>query len=151
MIQSKPLPTHEPSFVDNPVDHYSQAYCRRCGIPFDVECPTCESDDCEYGEHTADRASQLERMRRLLMYAQEQRNTKYFLGCILMAMGDPSVEGTSLAEYARYWRVTRAAVSKHCVAICKFLGINPSAFMRSEGSRTQYKSSNRRPIKLHPK
>jgi hypothetical protein len=53
-----------------------------------------------------------------------------------------------MSEFAKRWRLTRAAVSKHCVAICAFLGIEPSAAMRSEAARESYRKSNVRPLKI---
>lgn len=82
------------------------------------------------------------------MDAMEKRNTKYYLGCILIATGDPASEGISLKEYGKQWGVTRAAVSKHCVFICAYLGISPSPSMLSEECREEYRKHNVRKVKL---
>jgi len=90
----------------------------------------------------------MERFRGLMLDAMAKRNTKYWLGCILIATGDAAAEGVSLREYARTWGLTTAAVSKHCVSICVQLGIKPSRGMLSEEAREQYRKHNVRKVKL---
>lgn len=142
------ITSSEPFTEDTPSNHNTPGVCHQCGRGGDLACPHCNSTDTEAeGLHQVDKAGLVEKYRRLLMDAMEKRNTKYYIGCILIATGDPAAEGVSLVEYAKEWGVTRAAVSKHCVAICTYLGIPPSDYMRSEQARESYRKHNKRRAK----
>jgi len=51
-------------------------------------------------------------------------------------------------EYAKTWGVTKATVSKQCVAICAYLGLPPSRYMRQLDAKDSYRNANRRPQKI---
>ena len=88
----------------------------------------------------------MSKMRQLLMHASEQKNSKFYLGIILIATGDPASGGIGVRDYAKHWRVTPARVSQLCIEVCDYLGTKPSPAMRSEGSRDAFRKSNRRNI-----
>jgi hypothetical protein len=139
----------EPHTEDTPANHNTPGICHQCGRGGDLICPHCKSTDTEAeGLNQIDKSGLVERYRRLLMDAMSKKNTKYYIGCILIATGDPAAEGVSMADYAKAWGVTRAAVSQHCVAICTFLGMPPSEYMRSEAARDSYRKHNVRKVKV---
>lgn len=144
-------PADDASTEDDPSRHMTPGFCRQCGRQSDLCCQHCGSTDCEtdHGE-SRDRKGVQEGFRRLLLHiaSQKQLDKGYYIECVLIATGDHAAEGISMSEFAKRWRVTRAAVSKHCVAICAFLGIQPSAAMRSEAARATYRMSNIRPLTI---
>jgi hypothetical protein len=87
----------------------------------------------------------------LLTLVQSSRNSKFTIGCYLIATGDAYADGVTMAEFGKKWGVTRAAVSKHCRQICEYLGIPPSQYMRKEATAAGYRESNRRPHKTASK
>ena len=153
------------SACDDPVDHFLTAWCPRCQHPVDAVCPTCnhtveasgavgESRNLESrkqkGEPTGAVQSCLSRSefyRRFLQLLQTARNSKFTLGCYLIATGDAFAEGVSMAEFAKQWGVRRATVSKQCHLICAALGLPPSRYMRDEATCDKFRLTNRRPRK----
>src|SRR5690242_10532511 len=104
---------------DNPGDHTTPGLCLTCGKMSDLQCGCCKStnvaaDTSPAGESNPIKRGALERFRRLMLYFQAHRNSKFALQCFLIASGDPSALGVSMTEIAKKWSVTRAAVSKEC-------------------------------------
>ena len=64
-----------------------------------------------------------------------------------MATGDAAAGGVSMAELGKQFSVTRACVSKTCVAICGVLGLPPSRYVMSESAREVHRNNNRRNTK----
>lgn len=144
-------PAEEATCEDDPSRHNSPGFCRQCQRASDLRCAHCGSTDCETDHPEAlSHRGLAEKYRRLLLHisSQKQLDKGYYIECVLIATGDHAAEGISMTAFAKRWRVTRAAVSKHCVAICAFLGIEPSAAMRSEQARESYRRSNVRPLKI---
>lgn len=140
------------SMEDHPERHCLEAYCPRCRDVVDAQCPKCRSHVEPAGATTVDgaAASSLSRgdfYRRFATLIQGTRNSKFTLVCYLIATGDAYADGVTMAEAAKAWGVTRAAVSKNCREICAYLGIAPSQYMRKEETAKSYRQSNRRPHK----
>lgn len=145
-----PADSNEASMVDRPEEHCLEAYCPHCHDVVDAACPKCKSNvepagACHPGSGTA--LPHPEFYRRLMTLFQSSRNSKFTIGCYLIATGDAYADGITMAEFGATWGVTRAAVSKHCRQICAFLGIPPSQYMRKEATAAKYRESNRRPRK----
>jgi len=126
-----------------------EGLCHTCGHTTDLECGKCRSIRVVpvQAETSVRRAASVEKFRKLLLAAQASRNSKYFLGCILIAIGDPAAAGVTMTEFGKHWNVGRAAVSKTVNLIRLQLGLQPSQYMKSEKSRERFRSSNRRPFK----
>jgi hypothetical protein len=133
---------------DHPASHTASGYCRRCKHDADLQCAKCRSlDVVPIGEPQPSRAKINERFRLLILQAHDHPEPKFYLGCLFIAVGDPAAGGRTMTDYAKSWGVTRAAVSKLCVSICAFLGIDPSPYMKSKQSKESFRDSNRRPLK----
>jgi len=137
--------------VDHPEDHCLEAFCRRCNHEVDAVCPKCSSNVDTAGHvHSNEKGAVLrhpEFYRRLMTMLRTARQTKFTLDCYFIATGDAYADGISMTDVGRTWGVTKAAVSKHCRAICAYLGIAPSPYMRKEQAAETFRLSNRRPIK----
>ena len=136
------------SACDDPAEHFLNAWCPRCEQVVDAVCPECghtveQSGAGSGGAVAAARAMDL--IRQVLQLAQSARNSKFTIGCILIAMGHTYAEGVSMADYARAWGVRRATVSKQCHLVCAALGLPPSRYMKDEATCAKYRLSNRRP------
>lgn len=146
------------SSCDHPADHVLEGMCPACGHPVDAQCPTCHGSLEASG--AGDRQSQMangqlvscltpeEFYRRFVLMIHNARNSKFSLGCYLIATGSGFADGVSMTDYAREWRVRKATVSKQCRYICGYLGIPPSRYMREEAVAAKFKLSNRRPRKV---
>jgi hypothetical protein len=145
-----PADSNAASMTDHPEGHCLEAYCPRCRNVIDAVCPKCKSNVEPGGSATVDGPglsclTPADFYRRLLTLLQGQRNSKFTMVCYLIATGDAYADGVTMAEVAKAWGVTRAAVSKHCRIICNYLGIPPSQYMRKEETAAKYRESNRRP------
>lgn len=142
----------EASATDKPVDHMLEAFCPKCAVVVDACCPKCHSHLEPAGVSTDGAAqsklSRTEYYRRFILLLQGARNTKFLLGCYLIATGDAFADGVSMESYAKTWSVKRATVSKQCVYICNYLGIPPSRYMRRAETKESYRQSNTRPKKV---
>ena len=145
------------SACDHPADHALEALCPRCQHPVDAVCPICRSNvEASGAEGAGDLASPEDRSlrkrtdyyRRLVLLIYNARNSKFTLGCYLLATGDGFAGGVSMTDYARTWGVRKATVSKQCRYICGYLGTPPSQYMRREEVARKFKLSNRRPRKV---
>ncbi len=145
------------SMVDHPADHLMETYCPKCDHAVEAVCPKCQghvepgwSGPAGYLAKDNAASSRLtpgDFYRRFATMLQNQRNSKFTLGCYLIATGDAYADGVSMTEFGERWGVTKAAVSKHCRLICAFLGIQPSQYMRREATAAKFRGSNRRPVK----
>jgi hypothetical protein len=79
----------------------------------------------------------LEVLRRLLGELMAQSNMRLTVECLALVTG-LSYSGNSMSEIAKRHRVTRAAVSKRCIAITEALGLPPSRAMRALTARSAY-------------
>jgi hypothetical protein len=133
----------------DPSQHSTACTCRRCGREWDATCPGCGSIDVatEGPATAAQRPSYWERYRLLLLEAHDYRNSKFYLAVLFMATGDPAAAGKTMEELAATWGVGKAAVSKLAVQQCKFLGIDPSPYMKAKETKQSYRESNHRPFK----
>ena len=150
------------SACDHPVDHLLEAMCPQCAHPVDAVCPSCGSNveqsgagnrqsPIANGTEGTEFASCLtpeEFYRRLVLLMMNSRNTKFTLGCYLIATGSGFADGVSMTDLAKEWGVGKAAVSKQCGIICKYLGIPRSGYMRKEAVAKKFRLSNRRPRKV---
>jgi hypothetical protein len=143
------------SACDHPADHVLEAMCPRCRHAVDAVCPTChgnvESSGAEESETSPEHKSCLTRTefyRRLVLLIHNARNSKFTLGCYLLATGDGFADGVSMTEYGKAWGVRKATVSKQCRYICGYLGLPPSRYMRQEEVAQKFRLSNRRPRKI---
>ena len=147
-----PAELNEASTEDKSEDHFLQAHCSCCDNVVDAVCPKCKTHVEPSGASISGSANSFisrgEYYRRVIMLIQNARNAKFTLGCYLIATGDAFADGVSMNDYARLWSVKKATVSKQCVAICKYLSIAPSRYMRQESTKENYIQSNRRPQKL---
>jgi len=148
-----PAELPEASSNDKPADHMLEAYCPKCLHVVDACCPDCGTH-LEPAGATVDGASTStltrgEYYRRFIVLIHNARNSKFMLGCYLIATGDAFADGVSMEEYARQWGVTRATVSKQCVFICAYLKLPPSRYMRAADTKDNYRNSNTRPQKYH--
>ena len=75
---------------DTPDAQTTIGYCRCCDKTGEAECPHCHSHQfqCDPPENHAHKL--MSKMRQLLMHASEQKNSKFYLGIILIATGDPA-------------------------------------------------------------
>ena len=140
------------SALDEPVDHFLTAWCPGCGHVVDAACPDC-GRNLEPSGATADGAagssySRPEFYRRFVIMIQNARNSKFTLGCYLIATGDAFAEGVSMEEFAHRWGVKKQTVSKACRFICHHLGIPPSRYMRGEETAAKFRLANRRPRRV---
>lgn len=149
MITSRdPAELPEACCCDDPLDHIKVGICRRCGGEFDVKCPFCGGLDTAGDDDTEVHEDVLQKVRRLILEADQKRNVRFYLHCMLFAIGDPAAEGRTLKDLAKHWRSTRAVASKYCREIVHKLGIQPSPYMKSELSAESNKRSNKRQLKL---
>ncbi len=127
-----------------------EAHCLGCGKNGDAVCPHCGSEygpDSpieEYRFKISTNAEFLKKFADFAGYVKAARNGRFWLECFTVASGDASADGESMEEIAKRWSVTKACVSKTCIAVCARLGIPPSRAMRDEASRDLYKQHNRR-------
>jgi hypothetical protein len=146
------------SSCDHPADHVLEALCPRCRHPVDAVCPACgsnvEASGADNGKEQMANGTLVsvltpeEFYRRFVLLVHNARNSKFTLGCYLIATGSGFADGVSMTDYAREWGVRKATVSKQCRYICGYLGIPPSRYMREEGVAAKFKLSNRRPRKV---
>jgi hypothetical protein len=140
------------SACDDPVDHFLTGWCPACNHAVDAACPECghhvESAGATTDGGAASAYERPEFYRRFVTLLQSARNSKYMLGCYLIATGDAYAEGVSMEEFARQWSVGKAAVSKTCRVICRQLGLPPSRYMRTEETAAKFRMANRRPHRL---
>ncbi len=143
---------------DHPIDHMLEAMCPNCAHLVDAVCPACGNhveeaspDDLklfDVGGGVRTYLTPEEFYRRLVLMIQSARNSKFTAGCYLIASGSGFADGVSMTEFGRKWGVGKAAVSKNCKQICKYLGIPPSEkYMRKEATAEKFRTSNRRPHK----
>lgn len=85
-------------------------------------------DGEEESKLNALRARFAEGIRGVVIHLLEQRNARLALEVFALATG-VGYEGLSEAAIARKHGLTRAAVSKRCIAVCETLGIQPSRAM----------------------
>lgn len=106
--------------------------------------------NAEGGTETARRSSlsRIEFYRRLILMVHNARNSKFTLGCYLIATGDGYADGVSMTEFGRQWGVTKACVSQRCELICAYLGLPPSPYMRKKETGAKSRLSNRRPRRV---
>lgn len=138
--------------LDNPEDHYLEAFCDRCHDVVDAVCPKCRGHVHPAGACTTnapERSSygSAQFYRRFANLIQASRNSKFMLACYLIATGDAYADGITMEHTAEAWGVCKGTVSKQCVFICKYLGIPPSPYMRKEDAGEKFRQSNRRPTK----
>jgi len=147
-----PAELPEASLNDHPADRLVEAFCPRCNASVNATCPECsghvEAVGSDPGAAGVSSYTRLEFYRRLILLVQNSRNSKFTLGCYLIATGDAFADGISMTEYARTWSVKKATVSKHCRLICRYLGIPPSQYMRREETARKFRLANRRPTKM---
>jgi len=140
------------SALDNPADHFLNAYCPGCRHVVDAACPDCgrnvESSGATTDGVTVSRYSRPEFYRRFVIMIQNARNSKFTLGCYLIATGDAFAEGVSMEVFAKTWGVKKQTVSKACRFICLHLGIPPSRYMRKEETAAKFRLANRRPRRV---
>lgn len=128
--------------------HTTIGCCEACGKTVDLKCSKCGSIKVAVQDQTPPLPVSVgERFRQLILMAHDYRNSKFYLGCLLIATGDPAAAGKTMTDFAKQWGVGRAAVSKLCCWICNYLGIDPSPYMKSKSARESFRKSNRRPIK----
>jgi hypothetical protein len=135
---------------EDPSKHNLPGVCLRCNEAGDLKCPHCGSTHVTadgMAPAASSRSTSDEKFRLLLIKAQEYRNSKFFLGCVLIATGDPAAAGATMEEFGAHWGVGKAAVSKLCVWICEFLDIDPGPYQKSKAAKNSYRQSNRRPAK----
>lgn len=132
-----------------------EAICPHCGLPGDAVCPHCQGEyesDClchEYGFKPSSPGELAQRFARLARIITSKRNARFWWACLLVATGDAAAGGISMAELGKKFCVTRACVSKTCVAICGVLGLPPSRYMMREEARTVHRNNNRRNLKCN--
>ena len=141
----KKMLTHEPSVTH---EHETvEAICPRCHLPGDAICPHCKADlhpQCLVEDFNSPAG-----MNNLIVFSEfvrvatRKRNSKFWLVCYLIAAGSAEAGGVSMVDVAKEFRVTKACVSKTCVAISKMLPM-PSRYMRREAAREVYRKTNRR-------
>lgn len=140
MIMHEPAITHELKRLE--------AVCPRCHQPGDAICPHCKA---EYEDGSLlDVDWNIPENRRALLgleYFMEKflkaRNKRLWSACFLISTGHARAGGKSMVELAKDLGVTKACVSKTCVAISKMLS-RPSRYMRQEAAREVYRKTNRR-------
>jgi hypothetical protein len=131
-----------------------EAICPRCHLPGDAICPHCKAEYTpdSFVEDNEVRVSSpqeiAQRFAKLARLITSKRNSKFWWACLLVATGDAAAGGISMAELGKQFSVTRACVSKTCVAICKELGLPPSRYMMSEAARVVHRCNNRRNEKV---
>ena len=100
---------------DDPADHFLNAYCPGCGHVVDASCPDCGRNVESSGATTDGVAgscySRPEFYRRFVIMIQNARNSKFTLGCYLIATGDAFAEGVSMETFAKKWGVKKQTVS----------------------------------------
>lgn len=144
------------SACDDPVDHMLEAMCPGCGHAVDAVCPECGSNVEASGADDSPKSkvqgpksilTPEEFYRRFVLLIHNARNSKFTLGCYLLATGSGFADGVSMTDYAAEWGVCKGTVSKQCRIICGYLGIPPSRYMREEAVARNFRLSNRRPRK----
>lgn len=156
LSSSDPADLPEASVHDHPADHILEAWCPQCGKAVDAACPHCQhhvEPGGTVGSGTATGAglSTLDRVefyRRLVLLIVTARNSKFMIGCYLIATGDAFADGISMTDFAKLWSVKKATVSKTCNIICSKLEIPPSQYMRRAETKDHYRQANRRPTKM---
>lgn len=119
-----------------------EAVCPRCGLAGDAICPHCRAEyECGC---VVESEGLREKFANFTIEAIRKRNTKFWLCCYLIATGHMAAGGVSMVELGRHFGVTKACVSKTCVAICRMIGQPPSRYMRRECTRQTYRARNRR-------
>ena len=139
--ETDPSELPEASYGDDPASHFLSGVCPNCQHEVDAICPHCRT----HVEADAEQNRLVRDLRRVFSILEEARNTKFMLGCLMIATGDSFADGISMTDYARKWRVKKATVSKHCRQICKTLGLRPSRYMASEEVVQKHRLSNGRP------
>lgn len=76
-------------------------------------------------------------LRRLLGELLNETNAKLTIDCLAVVRGVGFL-GDSMTEIAKCHGITRATVSKRCVALCLKLGLPPSRAMRALTARASY-------------
>lgn len=76
-------------------------------------------------------------LRRLLGELLSETNAKLTIDCLALVSGVGFL-GDSMTEIAKCHGITRATVSKRCVALCTKLGLPPSRAMRALTARASY-------------
>ena len=142
ITDTDPAEMPQAATVADPTSRLLTVVCPACEHEVDAICPGCGRQLEHEGETERTLARDL---RRLLSILEEARNSKYMLGCLLIATGEGFADGISMTEYARKWGVTRAKVSKDCRAICRDLNIQPSRYMMSDHAANGHRLSNGRP------
>ncbi len=132
---------------DDPSNQTVEGLCQGCGKVSDLKCSCCGSTSVLASEGEQ-KAKDVTKLRQVILMAQSAKNSKYFLGCFLIAIGDPAAMGERMREFAAHWHVSRQAVSKTSNLIRIYLGLPPSQYMKSEESRQSFRKSNRRPQKI---
>jgi hypothetical protein len=89
-------------------------------------------------ETEADRTHRL--LRRLIGELIAHNNTQLTLDCFALATGI-AYQGESMIKIAQRHGVTRAAISKRCVALTRTFNLQPSGAMRSLKARLKYRVS----------
>lgn len=111
-----------------------------------VSSAACESttnyskDYSEEKPSTPDVSSEelaLDAVRRVIGNLMFDGNTRLSLDCLSLATG-VCFQGETETTIAKRYGITRAAVSKRCVELCKRMGIKPSSAMRSLTTRQAY-------------
>lgn len=146
MITHDPAELPEASAMDAPEDHCLEAYCPRCNHAVDAVCPNCRGNVDPSGAIEM-KLPAGEFIRRVFTMVMDSRNKSFTICCYLIATGDAYADGKTMTEMAKEFGVTRAAVSKHCRAICAYLHIAPSRYMMKEETAAKYRLSNVRPAK----
>lgn len=122
--------------------------------------PNCDAADTPQASYVSDPINEIEpldeetsRAARLIeqfvLILDEARNVKMTLQCMKLTMpsGIGYLEGSSMAEVAAKFGVTKAAISKQCLRLIEELNLPPSRHMRSEQARELARKTNvrRRP------
>lgn len=130
---------------DDPSQHTTEGFCRQCGQTTDLKCAGCGSVDIQTDATNGAHSSlHIEGFRKLLMDALSRRNSKFYLTCAMIAIGDPSADGISMTCIAKRFGVSRQAISKLTTEISQRLNLPPSQYMKSAESRNAFRNSNRR-------
>lgn len=85
-----------------------------------------------------------EKFRRVIQEIHSARNSKKAARTFLIATGDESAQGEKITHAAKEFGVSKQDISKCCVDWCKFMGIEPSSYMRSFASKESFRKSNKR-------
>jgi hypothetical protein len=109
------------------------------GDAADSPAARCEAQEVEEAEpETDDRLHHV--LRRMVGELLHDSNPRLSLECLALVTGLAYL-GDSMTEIAKRHGVTRAAVSKRCVALTLTLGLPPSRAMRSLAARDAYRQA----------